>query len=66
MTTVTATRSELLARRTREGIARRGHALLTQKRAALIGELRGSGSRSAASRPGWSGPRPGPPSAKPW
>jgi V/A-type H+/Na+-transporting ATPase subunit D len=40
MTTVTATRSELLARRNREGIARRGHSLLTQKRAALIGELR--------------------------
>jgi hypothetical protein len=40
LTTVTATRSELLARRTREDIARRGHALLTQKRAALIGELR--------------------------
>jgi V/A-type H+/Na+-transporting ATPase subunit D len=40
MATVTATRSELLARRSRESIARRGHALLTQKRAALIGELR--------------------------
>ena len=43
MTTVTATRSELLARRSREGIARRGQALLTQKRAALIGELRRAG-----------------------
>jgi V/A-type H+-transporting ATPase subunit D len=40
MGTVTATRSELLARRSREGIARRGHTLLTQKRAALIAELR--------------------------
>lgn len=40
MSTVTATRSELLARRSREGVARRGHALLTQKRAALIAELR--------------------------
>jgi V/A-type H+-transporting ATPase subunit D len=40
MGTVIATRSELLARRSREGIARRGHALLTQKRAALIAELR--------------------------
>lgn len=40
MSTVIATRSELLARRSREGIARRGHALLTQKRAALIAELR--------------------------
>ena len=43
MTTVTATRSELLSRRSREGTARRGHALLTQKRAALIGELRRAG-----------------------
>jgi ATP synthase subunit D len=33
MGTVIATRSELLARRSREGIAQRGHALLTQKRA---------------------------------
>jgi V/A-type H+-transporting ATPase subunit D len=40
VSTVIATRSELLARRSREGIARRGHALLTQKRAALIAELR--------------------------
>jgi V/A-type H+/Na+-transporting ATPase subunit D len=43
MSQVTATRSELLARRSREGIARRGHTLLTQKRAALIGELRRAG-----------------------
>jgi V/A-type H+/Na+-transporting ATPase subunit D len=43
MTTVTATRSELLARRSKQGIAQRGHALLTQKRAALIGELRQAG-----------------------
>jgi hypothetical protein len=42
MSQVTATRSELLARRSREGIARRGHTL-TQKRAALIGELRRAG-----------------------
>ena len=40
MSTVIATRSELLARRSRQGIAQRGHALLTQKRAALIAELR--------------------------
>jgi V/A-type H+/Na+-transporting ATPase subunit D len=40
MSTVIATRSELLACRSREGVARRGHALLTQKRAALISELR--------------------------
>jgi V/A-type H+-transporting ATPase subunit D len=40
MSTVTATRSELLARKSREGIARRGKTLLTQKRAALIVELR--------------------------
>lgn len=43
MTTVTATRSELLARKSREGIARRGHTLLTQKRSALIAELRRAG-----------------------
>jgi vacuolar-type H+-ATPase subunit D/Vma8 len=40
MTTLIATRSELLARRSQEAIARRGHTLLTQKRAALIAELR--------------------------
>ena len=40
MTTVTATRSELLARRSRERVAQRGHAVLTRKRAALIAELR--------------------------
>lgn len=43
MHTVAATRSELLARRAREAVARRGHALLTQKRAALIAELRRQG-----------------------
>jgi vacuolar-type H+-ATPase subunit D/Vma8 len=43
MSQVAATRSELLARRSREGIARRGHTLLTQKRAALISELRRAG-----------------------
>jgi V/A-type H+-transporting ATPase subunit D len=40
MATVTATRSELLARRSRERIAQRGHDVLTRKRAALIAELR--------------------------
>jgi V/A-type H+-transporting ATPase subunit D len=40
MSTVTATRSELLARKSRQRIAQRGHTLLTQKRAALIAELR--------------------------
>jgi V/A-type H+-transporting ATPase subunit D len=40
MTSVTATRSELLARRSRERIAHRGHSVLTRKRATLIGELR--------------------------
>jgi V/A-type H+-transporting ATPase subunit D len=40
MAIVTATRSELLARRSRERIALRGHAVLTRKRAALIAELR--------------------------
>jgi V/A-type H+/Na+-transporting ATPase subunit D len=40
MTTVTATRSELLARRSRERVAHRGHAVLTRKRATLIAELR--------------------------
>jgi vacuolar-type H+-ATPase subunit D/Vma8 len=40
MSTAIATRSELLARRLREGIAQRGHTLLRQKRAVLIAELR--------------------------
>jgi V/A-type H+/Na+-transporting ATPase subunit D len=40
MSTAIATRSELLARRLREGIAQRGHTLLMQKPAALIAELR--------------------------
>lgn len=40
MASVTATRSELLARRSRERTAQRGHAVLTRKRAALIAELR--------------------------
>jgi V/A-type H+-transporting ATPase subunit D len=40
MATVTATRSELLARRSRERTAQRGDAVLTRKRAALIAELR--------------------------
>jgi len=40
MAIVTATRSELLARRSRERIAQRGHAVLTRKRSALIAELR--------------------------
>lgn len=40
MNTVIATRSELLARRSRAAMAQRGHDLLTQKRAALIAELR--------------------------
>jgi V/A-type H+-transporting ATPase subunit D len=43
MSQVIATRSELFARRSREGIARRGHTPLAQKRAALIGELRRAG-----------------------
>jgi len=38
--TVVATRSEMLARRARAATAQRGHTLLTQKRAALIAELR--------------------------
>jgi V/A-type H+/Na+-transporting ATPase subunit D len=50
MSTVTATRSELLARRSREGIARRGHTLLEQKRAALIAELRRLGLEVADKR----------------
>ncbi|HEY1345303.1 MAG TPA: V-type ATP synthase subunit D [Streptosporangiaceae bacterium] len=40
MGTVIATRSEMLARRTRAATAQRGHTLLIQKRAALIAELR--------------------------
>lgn len=40
MSTVTATRSELLVRRSRERTAQRGDAVLTRKRAALITELR--------------------------
>lgn len=43
MSTVIATRSELLARKSREGIAQRRHTLLTQKRGALIAELRRAG-----------------------
>ena len=43
MGTVVATRSEMLARRSRAATAGRGHALLTQKRAALIAELRRMG-----------------------
>ncbi|HYZ57194.1 MAG TPA: hypothetical protein VE733_27335 [Streptosporangiaceae bacterium] len=39
---VTATRSDLLARRSREGIARRGHTLLTQKRADLAAARAGA------------------------
>ena len=50
MSTVIATRSELLARRSREGVARRGHALLTQKRAALISELRQLGLEAGRKR----------------
>jgi V/A-type H+-transporting ATPase subunit D len=50
MSTVMATRSELLARRSREGVARRGHALLTQKRAALIAELRRLGMEAGRKR----------------
>lgn len=50
MSTVMATRSELLARRSRESVARRGHALLTQKRAALIAELRRLGLEAGRKR----------------
>jgi len=50
MTTLIATRSELLARRCQEAIARRGHTLLTQKRAALIAELRRLGLEIAGRR----------------
>lgn len=50
MSKVIATRSELLARRSREAVARRGHALLEQKRAALIAELRRLGLEVAGKR----------------
>ena len=50
MSTVAATRSELLARRSREAVARRGHTLLTQKRAALIAELRRLGLEAGRKR----------------
>jgi V/A-type H+/Na+-transporting ATPase subunit D len=43
ITLVIATRSELLARRSHAAVAQRGHTLLTQKRAALIAELRRAG-----------------------
>lgn len=45
-----ATRSELLAHRSQEAIARRGHTLLEQKRAALIAELRRLGLEVADKR----------------
>jgi len=47
---VIATRSELLAHRSQEAIARRGHTLLEQKRAALIAELRRLGLEVADKR----------------
>jgi V/A-type H+-transporting ATPase subunit D len=50
MSKVIATRSELLARRSREAVARRGHTLLEQKRAALIAELRRLGLEVADKR----------------
>ena len=50
MATVTATHSELLARRSRERIAQRGHAVLTRKRAALITELRRVGLEAGGRR----------------
>jgi len=50
MGTVIATRSELLARRSRAATAQRGQALLTQKRAALIAELRQLGLQAGAKR----------------
>jgi V/A-type H+-transporting ATPase subunit D len=50
MTTPTATRSELLARRSREATARRGHDLVNQKRSALIVELRKIGTEVGAKR----------------
>jgi V/A-type H+/Na+-transporting ATPase subunit D len=52
MAAVTATRSELLARRSRERIAQRGHAVLTRKRAALIAELRRVGLEAGDRRAG--------------
>jgi vacuolar-type H+-ATPase subunit D/Vma8 len=57
MSTVTATRSELLARRSREAVARRGHTLLTQQRAALIAELRRLGLEAGRKRAELSRPR---------
>jgi V/A-type H+/Na+-transporting ATPase subunit D len=50
MSKVIATRSELLTRRSQEAIARRGHTLLEQKRAALIAELRRPGLEVADKR----------------
>ena len=50
MATLIATRSEMLARRSRAATARRGHALLTQKRAALIAELRRVGLQAGEKR----------------
>jgi V/A-type H+-transporting ATPase subunit D len=50
MRTVVATRSELLLRRSREAVARRAHVLLTQKRAALIAELRRLGLEAGRKR----------------
>lgn len=50
MGTVIATRSEMLARRARAATAQRGHTLLTQKRAALIAELRQVGLHVAEKR----------------
>lgn len=51
MSAVTATRSELLARKSREGIAQRGHTLLTQKRLPWSLSSAGSGSKSVTSVP---------------
>jgi len=48
--TVVATRSEMLARRARAATAERGHSLLTQKRAALIAELRRMGLQAGEKR----------------
>lgn len=50
MSKVIATRSELLARRSREAVVRRGHTLLEQKRAALLAELRRLGLEVADKR----------------
>jgi V/A-type H+-transporting ATPase subunit D len=50
MSTPTATRSELLARRAREATARRGHDLVSQKRSALIVELRQIGDEVSEKR----------------